>query len=345
MNERNNKILRLTQTPVFYRRFSKLIWIVLLLALFIIGVLPWVQTIQGQGRVIAYSADERNQSVDSPIKGRLGKWFVQEGSRVKEGDPIVEIFDNDPDLLKRLKLERDAILKNLVAATTAAETSKLNLDRQDKLFKQGISSSRDYEKAKLEYNKFLAEEAKASAELTKIDVKISRQSTQLVLAPRDGIIQRRKSGQGTQQVKEGERIALLVPSTVSRAVEIWIDGNDAPLIHQGDKVRLQFEGWPAIQSYGWPSLAVGTFGGIVTVVDTFIGENGQSRLLIVPDPDSTAWPSSHVLRQGVRSVAFIQINQVTVAFELWRIFNGFPPFTDDTLYQKSEHPKTIMLNK
>lgn len=340
MNQ-ENKILRLTQTPLFYRRFSKIIWIVLVGTFLIVGLLPWVQTIQGKGRVIAYSADERNQSVDAPIKGRLGKWFVQEGSQVKKGDPIVEIFDNDPDLLQRLKLERDAILKKLIAATTAAETSKLNLDRQKKLFDQGISSSRDYEKAKLEYNKFLAEEAKASAELTKIDVKISRQSTQLVLAPRQGIIQRRNSGQGTQLVKEGEQIALLVPITLSRAVEIWVDGNDAPLIHQGDQVQLQFEGWPAIQSYGWPSLAVGTFSGIVAVVDTFISENGKSRLLIVPDPDAERWPSSNILRQGVRSVAFIQINQVTVAFELWRIFNGFPPFTDDTLYEKSKYPKAI----
>ena len=68
-------------------------------------------------------------------------------------------------------------------------------------------------------------------------------------------------------VKQGEPLALLVPDTKARAVELWVDGNDAPLITPGRHVRLQFEGWPAVQFVGWPSVAVGTFPAEVAFVD------------------------------------------------------------------------------
>ena len=33
------------------------------------------------------------------------------------------------------------------------------------------------------------------------------------------------------------------------------------------RVRLEFDGFPAVQVAGWPSVAVGTFGGEITVID------------------------------------------------------------------------------
>ncbi len=56
-------------------------------------------------------------------------------------------------------------------------------------------------------------------------------------------------------------------------VEMKVNGNDMPLIIEGDRVRLQFEGWPAIQFVGWPSVAVGTFGG--KVARTFPTDDGM----------------------------------------------------------------------
>ena len=68
-------------------------------------------------------------------------------------------------------------------------------------------------------------------------------------------------------VKAGERLVTLIPDTNDRAVELWVDGNDMPLLSEGRAVRLQFEGWPAVQFTGWPSVAVGTFGGRVALID------------------------------------------------------------------------------
>jgi biotin carboxyl carrier protein len=303
----------------------------------LILLLPWVQTVRGYGRVIAFSPNERGQSVDATITGRLGKWHVEEGSFVNEGDPIVEILDNDPNILIRLNQERTAILKKFEAATIGQKTSKLNLDRQEELMNKGLASKRDFEKARLEYTKLIAEEAKVSAELAKIDTSIARQTSQRISAPMSGYIQRRKSGLGGQIVKAGTELAFLVPKTQSRSVEIWIDGNDVPIVHEGDKVRIQFEGWPAIQSFGWPSLAVGTFGGVISYADSFVREDGKSRVLIKPDPNERPWPSSQILRQGVRSYAWILLNDVSLGFELWRNFNGFPLISTTELLEKDKN--------
>ena len=64
-------------------------------------------------------------------------------------------------------------------------------------------------------------------------------------------------------MKKGDLLFTLVPATTELGVELTVPGRDMPLVHVGDKVRLQFQGWPAVQFVGWPSAAVGTFGGRV----------------------------------------------------------------------------------
>lgn len=70
---------------------------------------PWTQNIRGSGRVVAYSPDQRQQAIEATISGRVSQWFVQEGSRVKKGDPIVELADNDERILDRLGAQRSAV--------------------------------------------------------------------------------------------------------------------------------------------------------------------------------------------------------------------------------------------
>ena len=169
-----------------------------------------------------------------------------------------------------------------------------------------------------------AEQANAEAELSRIDVRLARQSTQAVVAPRDGVVLRLVANQGSEQVKSGDPLAVLVPDTDARAVELWIDGNDVPLVHEGRRVRLQFEGWPAVQFGGWPSVAVGTFEGEVALVDATDDGKGKFRVLVVPT-EGELWPSGAYLRQGVRANGWILMEEVPLGWELWRQFNGFPP--------------------
>ena len=133
------------------------------------------------------------------------------------------------------------------------------------------------------------------------------------------------ANEGGEIVKAGDPLLTLVPDALDRAVEIWVDGNDAPLIGNGAPVRLQFEGWPAVQFVGWPSVAVGTFGGKVALIDSTDDGNGKFRLLVVPDESEQEWPDVHYLRQGVRAKGWVLLNQVSIGYEIWRQLNGFPP--------------------
>lgn len=306
------------------RRVAIFLICMFIIFLLAIAFLPWVQTATGYGKVIALSPNEREQFISAPVDGRLGTWFVHDGSYVNKGDPIVELVDNDPNILKRLKAEKEALELSLKVAEKAAETSQINVKRQKKLFDAGISSRRQYEKANFELLSYQNDIAKVNVEIAKIKVKIARQETQSVKAPLDGTIIRRLAGQESVLVKQGDHLAVLVPKTNSRTVALWLDGNDIPLIAKGQSVRIQFEGWPAVQFSGWPSVAIGTFGGKVFLVDPTDNGKGMFRILVEPD-DPAEWPGPEFLRQGVQAHGWVLINQVPLWFELWRRFNGFPP--------------------
>lgn len=307
-----------------YRKFFGVFIGLSLVSFIMLLLLPWQQTATGYGRVIAYAPNERQQEINAPVDGRIHHWHVFEGSKVEAGDPIVDLTDNDPEILKRLRFEREALAKRAAAAETAVKTAKLNLDRQDSLFQKGLSAKRSVEQANLDFTRYLVDEANAAAELARIDVRLARQLTQSVRAPVAGTILRVVAGQGAQIVKAGQMLAILVPTTTSRAVEIWVNGNDMPLIRENAHARIQFEGWPALQFSGWPNASVGTFGGKISLVDASDNGQGKFRVLISPTAEEP-WPDAKFLLQGVRAQGWVLLGQVSLGFELWRRFNGFPP--------------------
>ncbi len=312
---------------VFYITFSLFACIILIFLL-----TPWQQFALGHGRVIAFSPTERQHPINAPINGRIHKWFVNEGSRVKIGDPIVELSDNDPTLPTRLQQEKDAIMMRIQAAEQALRAGESNVNRQKKLFEAGINSKRQYELAQIEYAKYQNDLAAANISRINIDVQLARQRTQRVIAKSPGIIFRRLSGQASVVVKSGDVLAQVVPITPSRAVELWIDGNDISFVRVHQTARLQFEGWPAVQFRGWPAIAVGTFEGVVSFIDPTDNGEGQFRAVITP---SEAWPDFVFLRQGVRVHGWVQLGRVHLWYELWRQFNGFPP---ESAQKKNDNP-------
>jgi len=304
-----------------------LVFVSFVTALFFV---PWVQTSFGKGRVIAYHPNERQQNIEAPVEGRISKWFVLEGKKVKEGDPIAEISDIDPNIMERLQAEQAAAEQRLEATLKGRETSLKNLERQKMLSQQGLTSQRGYELAVLEVAKFDSDVSSATQELQRIKVRLARQSSQTISAPRDGTIMRVVAPQGTAYVKAGTILATLVPETENSAVELYIEGNDLPLMTVGREVRLQFEGWPAIQFAGWPSVAKGTFGGKIGVIDASDDGSGRFRIIVFPlveerfPGNKLGWPESNILRQGVQTHGWVLLNEVKLGFELWRKFNKFP---------------------
>ncbi len=143
-----------------------------------------------------------------------------------------------------------------------------------------------------------------------------------VIAPQSGYVVRAlKAGIG-ETIKEGEAVATIMPETDDMAAEMFIKAMDLPFISIGRPVRIEFDGWPALQFSGWPNVSVGTFGGIVRVIDRVESKPGSFRILVTPDP-TEPWPEQ--LRMGSGIKGWVMLNDVAIWFELWRQLNGFPP--------------------
>lgn len=247
-------------------------------------------------------------------------------------DRAKDLFDHENISLEKLQeterklLECQAKVREEEANLSGAK-AELEGKQSDRLayIQKAEADIRYYEGA---LDKAKSEVAKANKELTEMQSKVARQNTQIVTAPFDGFLVQISSNIGTQLVKKGDPICTIVPDTKDRAVQIWLDGNDAPLVEPGRHVRLQFEGWPAVQFAGWPSVAVGTFGGTVVSVDMIDNGKGKFRCQILPDPTDVNWPEDRFLRQGVRANGWILLEQVPLWFEVWRQLNGFPPTVD-----------------
>lgn len=83
-------------------------FISIIVILIVIAFLPWTQQIKANGKVTALNPEQRPQTVNTIIAGKIQKWYVQEGDMVKAGDTLLrfaEIKDEyfDPDLLMRVQ--------------------------------------------------------------------------------------------------------------------------------------------------------------------------------------------------------------------------------------------------
>lgn len=312
-----------TQISKFFPRITVLIFV---LIIFFLGslFLPWIQTSSGKGQVTALHPEDRVQQIVSTVSGRIKTWYVRDGSVVHKGDKIVEIIDIDPYLIQRLRLEVDAMQLRMNSLIEATKLAKSNFDRQNRLYNEGLTSKKEFEFAQINYQKSMAEQQYYKSQLIKSQSTLSKQNSQIIMADRDGVVINTLSSSVTKIVKIGDILATFIPRTDNIAVEIYISGNDVPLVHIGRKVRLIFDGWPSIQFSGWPSVSIGTFGGIVKVVDYAVSSNGLFRVLIEPDPYDKPWPSKHFLRMGAQASAYIQLNRVLLGYEIWRQLNGFP---------------------
>ncbi|MFN3458434.1 MAG: efflux RND transporter periplasmic adaptor subunit [Novosphingobium sp.] len=312
------------KVPRTTRTLGRMIAVTIPLLLILLFAVKWVQTAPGRGEVIALNPEDRVQQVTALVPGRVERWFVVDGQQVKKGDPIARIIDNDPDLLASLAAERAQVAAQIAAAEQALATARLDVTRTSQLYADGLAARRDYENTQIKVAEMEAKLAEARAKLNKANIGINRQSAQLVRAPHDGRIQRLNTAAGATLVSAGDWLATIAPERQQRVVELLVDGRDVALVRRGQAVRLNFEGWPAIQFSGWPSVAMGMFDGRVLAIDPSAQNNGLFRVLVEPMPGKPAWPNDNYVRLGSKVRGWIQMETVTIAYELWRQLNDFP---------------------
>jgi multidrug efflux pump subunit AcrA (membrane-fusion protein) len=399
-------------------------WFVgILVFLIFILFLPWTQNIKTKGSITTLFQEQRPQEINSPIPGKIAKWYVKEGDFVKKGDTILQISEIkddylDPNLVGRTKEQviskkgainyyqekiatassqisalnkardlkiqqlenKTAQLKNKLnseKAELSATENEYNLaknqyERQQKMYEEGLVSQTQLQQRNLAFQNAQAKKiivenklAQTQQEFTNIRLeqnsivqdyneKISkaegdrfqsysqissgegdiaklenlvsnysiRNGMYIITAPQDGqIVQAKKSGIG-EILKDGEYIALFVPTKLDYVVEMFIKPVDLPLINIGQKVRFTFDGFPAIVFSGWPEGSYGTFGGKIVAVENSIDSKGMFRVLVAEDASDRKWPKQLKIGSGAQGIAILK--DVPVWYEFWRNINGFP---------------------
>ncbi|RZJ34494.1 MAG: HlyD family efflux transporter periplasmic adaptor subunit [Chryseobacterium sp.] len=132
----------------------------------IVLFLPWTQNIKVIGNVSTLYQEQRPQQLNSPIPGRIIKWYVKNGDEVKKGDTLLqlsEVKDDylDPLLVKRTQQQVDAkkgLQKYYEAkvGTTNDQMQALNSGRELKLSQLKVKISQLN-------NKMTGEEAELAA--------------------------------------------------------------------------------------------------------------------------------------------------------------------------------------
>lgn len=103
-----------SQTGIVRGRAQFTRWMMALLIIFLVFLfLPWTQNIQSNGKITTLRPEQRPQTIHSTIAGRIEKWYVQEGEKVKKGDTIVYLSEIkvdyfDPELINRTTQQVDA---------------------------------------------------------------------------------------------------------------------------------------------------------------------------------------------------------------------------------------------
>jgi multidrug efflux pump subunit AcrA (membrane-fusion protein) len=314
----------------------------------------YIDKIKTQDEQLAVLSEQRDLKLkQSRIKYNQSQLKVQSDSiayaaAVINKETALLQFNRTDSLQKRgLKSLTDLEVRNLKlqeAKSYELEAKNKWLNSKTELINLQLEISNVQVDFETYYNKMLSDKFStisvkldSESSLSKLKNQYSnyayRQGLYYILAPQDGYITSLISNGIGETIKEGEEILTLVPANFDFAAEIFVDPIDLPLLQVNEKVRLQFDGWPAIVFSGWPNISHGTYGGEIYAIDRYISQNGKYRVLIKPDPDDHPWPEALRFGSGVSSM--ILLKDVPIWYELWRKINGFPPD-----YYKNETPKT-----
>ncbi len=239
----------------------------------------------------------------------------------------------DSGVISLIEFEKRSVIYQDGVAKLNSAVNKFNQSKQEflnlRIEKNAILQEYNDKIAKALGERFssFSDAASTEAEVAKLENAFSnydaRRQLYFITAPQSGQITKAKKAGLGEILKEGEMIVEIVPINSTFAVEMFVNPMDLPLVARGENVRFVFDGFPAIVFSGWPSTSYGTFGGVISAVETSISSNGMFRILVIEDEKDKKWPTSLRIGGGANGIALLE--DVPIWYELWRNINGFPP--------------------
>lgn len=186
--------------------------------------------------------------LSAKLAGRVAKMYVDEGSRITKGQPLLEL-ETDYPRLNLEKAQADA------ARAAAAETdAQKDLDRKKELIaKQSIPQS-TYDRTAAAYD-----QAKASRMSAVAQVDIYKQQLQdsVLRSPIDGVVAEKRTDVG--QRLGDNTVALVVVQTSPLKLRFRVPERYLAQVHPGQTVKATADPYPGVVFEG----RVTTVGGVI----------------------------------------------------------------------------------
>ena len=210
---------------------------------------------------------KRQVSISANQMGRVTRLAVEEGDRVKAGQFLIEI---DPRALESQLQRGEAMVaaaqSSLQRSQSSVEQSRVNLEqarqnltRQQELYKEGLTTRQDLERAQ---NELAVREADYKSNVQEIETSQQRikqeqaslDSTRhnltevIISSPMDGIVVRRNIEEGETAVvgtmnNAGSQLLTIADMSQLEA-EVEVDETDIPTVTLGQQARVTIDAVP-----------------------------------------------------------------------------------------------------
>ncbi|MFZ4544321.1 MAG: HlyD family secretion protein [Saprospiraceae bacterium] len=162
-----------TELPSANRMFAR--WLQGLFVLFVIILfLPWTQNIRAKGKLTTKTPDQRPQTIQSTIAGRIEHWYVREGQLVKKGDTIVYLSETKVDYFDPQIVQRTGEQVNAKQSSIGSYNSKVKaMEDQISAFKGELINKKEQLTNKVSQEKLKIEIARNELEAAKINFSIA----------------------------------------------------------------------------------------------------------------------------------------------------------------------------
>jgi len=150
---------------VTIKAFVKRIGVVsfaILFVLFAMLFLPWEQTVNGNGTLIAFHPTQRAYEIKATYEGFIEEYYVGENQHVKKGDPLCSIIDQDSEYEARLKQKLHSIKKELETVTQRVESLQNEKVQLQEFRSNGLKLFEGRQEQSLTKQKSLQEQLRAT---------------------------------------------------------------------------------------------------------------------------------------------------------------------------------------
>lgn len=223
--------------------------------------IPVVLAEVGRGRVESTIANTRAGAVEACqrtklstiIGGRIEVLAVKEGDKVRKGQLLMRLWNDDQQAAEKLALAQlETARKRVVEACTVAASAEREVARQVELHKQGFISANAIDTARAAADAKVAACATAKADIAQgeANVKLAhvQQGRTVLIAPFDGTVAKIVGEVGEYSTPSPPGVfmppAIDLIDETCLYVEAPMDEVDAPKVQIGQPVRISLDALP-----------------------------------------------------------------------------------------------------